>query len=259
MDEVRYEPPPAFAPPELRDAPLNETAVTGVSSYGRPLDAAASSPFAVPLGVRAPRHRRAVTAIVAACVATALVTIGIVLLRAATAPNPRTLSLPLSAGAYTRVQALSGAQVEGLFMAGGPSAAFRGIGADDVNGAIVGLYRPTGTADPSLLFIGFTAASSPTLGAGLHAGPAAAIVQQVIDLPGSTISPQSVNAGPLGGSMRCATVVLDGSLASVGLWADHDTLGIVLIDNSTVNASTATSENARTARITRAFRGVAEH
>jgi hypothetical protein len=54
-------------------------------------------------------------------------------------------------------------------------------------------------------------------------------------------------------------VVLDGALASAGVWADHDTLGIVLLDQSTLTAHSAGASNKHTGVLTRQFRAAAEH
>jgi hypothetical protein len=223
-------------------APLNEIAVLGSSSYISPAPQLGGLEWQAPRLDPTARQRRAVSVVVSVCVLVALAAIAAVLVSNATGDRRHTLSLPDSVGAYTRLNTLSGTQVESLFSAG--SATFRGVGLDDLGSALV---------------IGFRADDSPTIGPGLHAEPAGDVATQVLDQPGSTIAPQSVDAGPLGGAMRCATVVLDGALASVGVWADHDTLGIVLLDSSSLTAHSAGASNRRTGVVTRQFRAAAEH
>lgn len=256
--DPRYVPPPAFAPPELRVAPLNEISVLGTSSYP-----ATAEPAPIGFGWHAPqrdvsaRRRRVTSVLVAVCVVAALATIATVLVSSVVGSPRHTLSLPDSVGSYTRLNTLAGGQVESLFAAG--TATFRGVGLDDLHGALVGVYGALDGTQPSMLFIGFRADDSPTIGPGLHTEAAADVAAQVLDQPGSTIAPQSVDAGPLGGAMRCATVVLDGALASAGVWADHDTLGIVLLDQSTLTAHSAGASNKHTGVLTRQFRAAAEH
>jgi hypothetical protein len=255
--EPRYVPPPAFAPPELRVAPLNEIAVLGGSSYPVPEPQEELLEWRAPRPDASARRHRLTSVVVSLSVVAALAVIAAVLVSNGTGAKRHTLSLPDSVGAYTRMSTLRGAQVESLFSAG--SATFRGVGLDDLDGALVGVYGALDDTQPSMLFIGFRADDSPTIGSGLHGEPAADVAAQVLDQPGSTIAPQSVDAGPLGGAMRCATVVLDGALASVGVWADHDTLGIVLLDDSSLTAHSASASNQHTGVVTRQFRAAAEH
>ncbi len=63
-----------------------------------------------------------------------------------------------------------------------------------------------------------------------------------------------VDAGPLGGSLRCGKAHVDGLFASVGVWADSDTLGLVLLFDPSLGPSTE-----ETGAVTRAFRAQAEH
>lgn len=273
VDEPRYVAPPAYAPPELRVAPLNESAFYATSTYPGEQQHVAVEAWGDadgdrdddPLGFgwsTAPepgprRWWRTTSLLVPLCVVVALGVIAAVLVSSERAAPQHTLSLPRSFDSYTRLDILPGSRVATLFAAG--TATFRGVGIDDLDSALVGIYGSLDDTKPSMLFIGFRADQSPTIGSGLHAEPAGAIAAQVLDEPGSTISPQPADAGPLGGAIRCATVVLNGALASAGVWADHDTLGIVLIDNASLTANTAQSANRRTATITRAFRSAAEH
>jgi hypothetical protein len=266
VDDPRYVPPPAFAPPQLRVAPLNETAVLGHTSYP-------AGPYAPPLGYPAPgiapgvtwqrpqqdqsARRRTVSVVVSVCVIVALATIGIVVSTASVSHRAHTLHLPQAFDTYTRVTTLQGSQVQSMFTAG--AATFAGIGTDDLTDALVAVYADISDSSPSVLFIGFTAKASPTIGPGLRAGPPGSIAEQVLGGAGAATGPQSVNAGPLGGAMRCATVDLGGDTASVGVWADADTLGIVLIDNSSLTTSGNGPSTQLTSTLTRELRAAAEH
>jgi hypothetical protein len=266
VDDPRYVPPPAFAPPQLRVAPLNETAVLGRTSYP-------AGPYAQPPGYPAPvaapnvawqppqrdpsARRRALSVVVSACVIVALATIGIVVSTSSGPYRTHTLHLPQSFDNYTRVTTLQGSQVQSMFTAG--AATFAGIGTDDLTDALVAVYADISDSSPSVLFIGFTAKASPTIGPGLRAGPSGSIAEQVLDGAGAATGPQAVDAGPLGGAMRCATVSLGGDAASVGVWADMDTLGIVLIDNTTLSTTGNGPSTQRTGALTRDLRAAAEH
>ncbi len=265
VDDPRYVPPPAFAPPQLRVAPLNETAVLGATSYP-------NGPYTQPLSYPAPAaqpgvawqpprrdasaRRRGLTVVVSACVIVALATIGIALATGAASHQPHTLHLPQAFDNYTRVTTLQGSQVQSMFTAG--AATFAGIGSDDLTDALVAVYADISDTAPSVLFIGFTAKASPTIGAGLRAGPSGSIANQVLTGAGASTGPQAVDAGPLGGALRCATVDLGGDAASVGVWADTDTLGIVLIDNSALSAQGSAPSTQRTGMLTRDLRAAAE-
>ena len=166
VDDPRYVPPPAFAPPQLRVAPLNETAVLGRTSYP-------SGPYAQPpqlpgtglaarrrLAAAAARPQRAAARAVAssssACVIVALAAIGIVVSRSrGAAHRAHTLHLPQAFDNYTRVTTLQGSQVQSMFTAG--AATFGGIGSDDLTDALVAVYADISDSSPSVLFIGFTA------------------------------------------------------------------------------------------------------
>jgi hypothetical protein len=276
MADPAYVPPPPFAPPQLRVPPLNETAVLGQTSYPyrppppiaygyvRPPAAPTTSWYPVsgwqpgPVDSSA-RRRRRVSVLMAMAVVTALVAICAVLLAGEPGGgnHARSLSLPNSVDGYTRVGTLTGAQVRSIFPAGG--GALGSIASDDLTGARVGVYATLDDSGPSMLFIGFTGHDSPSLGAQLRAAPAGTVAEQVLTGAGAAHGATSVDAGPLGGAMRCATVAIDGQDASVGVWADTDTLGIVVLVVDPATSSGTTPTAASTGSVTRDFRAKAEH
>lgn len=256
MDDPGYTPPPAFAPPALRVAPLNESAVLGATSYPPGQYAAYEQPAwptpSQPSWEQADRtaRNRSLTVLVSLGVAAALVAVATILLTSATRHDRRSLSLPQSVDEYTKVQELSGIQVQSLFKTGGSFGAQ--IPLDDLASAVVGLYSEPGHVDPTMLFVGFTAQDSPSIGSQLHTDPADSVTERVLTGAGTT-TPTFVDAGPLGGSMRCARIDVDGVDGAVGVWADQDTLGIVLLLEPT------TPTTGRTSTVTREFRAASEH
>lgn len=259
MDEPGYVPPPAFAPPAQRVAPLNEVAVLGQSSYPPgpyPQPVPPWFPPAPPPPALVAKRQRRVSLVVSVAVVAALIAIGAVLVSGATARDPRSLSLPRSVDEYTQVSTLSGAQVQHVFAGG---SAFGGLPSADLDSAKVGVYSAMGEPGPSMVFIGFDADESPTLGSQLHNTASDVVATQVLVGAGAGAGVQHVDAGPLGGALQCATIDLSGQSASVGVWADHDTLGIVLIVDSTLTAHGAARSTAHATKVTRDFRTAAEH
>jgi hypothetical protein len=200
------------------------------------------------------RRRRGVSVVVSVCVIIALVTISVVLVTDS-GHRTRTLQLPQAFDNYTQATTLHGAQVQSMFSATAP---FHGIGSGDLDAALIALYTDVSDGAPNVLFIGFTAGASPTLGAGLRAGPPDEVTARVLDGTSAVVTPQPVDAGPLGGAIRCAVVNLDGDDAAAGVWADADTLGIVLIAGVTPTRRSMLSTQ-QTASLTRDFRAAAEH
>ena len=281
MNDSGYVPPPPFAPPPLRVAPLNETAVLGRTSYPHgpfpsvapgyaPHGAYPSGGYGVPPVAwypppawaprqfdRAGRRRRTASILTGMAVITALVAICAVLLSSEPSANhARSLTLPNSVDNYTKVRTLSGSQVRSMFTGG--SGTFGTLSARDLENARVAVYAALDDSDPTMLFIGFAGHDSPTVGARLRSDPAANVTDEVLSGAGATTAPTTVDAGPLGGAMRCAFVDIDGDTASVGVWADHDTLGIVVIIDPTASTR-AGSTTAHTSSVTRDFRASAEH
>lgn len=244
---------------------MNETAVLGRTSYAPSSGVYAPPPLAwYPPTAWQPRHldgtarrRRTVSVLTAMAVLTALVAICAVLLSSSPATHHvRSLNLPTAVDNYTKVSTLNGSQVRSMFTAGGGP--FGSMTARDLDGARIGVYAALDDTDPTLLFIGFTGHDSPSVGAQLRTDPAASVADQVLSGAGATTGSTTVDAGPLGGAMRCAIVDLDGQHASTAVWADADTLGIVLIIDPTISTR-AGSTTAHTSAVTRDLRAKAEH
>jgi hypothetical protein len=258
-----YEPPPPFAPPGLRGAPLNEMYVLGRSTYPvAPMVPVALPPAAWHPGTgwvpaRAP-HRRTVeasmrrrTIAIVATVAVALLAVVAALAVSNPGPSQHTLTLPESAGAYVKLSTVTGSRISTIF---GNNGTFSSIGTKDLAHAKVGIYGRGSLGTPTLLFVGFSASDSPTIGRQLHTEDASRVTAQVIDGAGASTAPLSVAAGPLGGSLQCSAVHVNGLDAQVGVWADADTLGVVLLFDPALSPSPE-----QTGGVTRTFRSVAEH
>jgi hypothetical protein len=265
VDDQRYVPPPAFAPPAQRVAPLNETAVLGRTTYphgpyAQPARYAPAVPTSqgwhrAPAG-RPPARSQKWSILISVGVFAAVIAIGVALLAGSGTATIRTLSLPDSVDDYVRVSTLDGSQIRSMFATGG---AFGSIATTDLSRALVGVYTNNNDGEPSLLFIGFTAEDSPSLGPQLHAGPADRVAGEVLAGAAATTTPVHVDAGPFGGAIRCATIALSGELASVGVWADHDTLGIVMVVESFRPGNFSSTSIDRTGELTRDIRNAAEH
>lgn len=275
-----YRPPPPFAPPALRPAPLNEWQVLGGTTYGpafapayppsypppyppqpgAPAPAGWLPPVAPPVPSPQPAAghrtgstvRRRRTVAVVSTVTVALVAVVAALLVGANGSHPaHTLSLPQSAGGYVKLTTISGSRLTTILGSGGT---FGSIPDDDIAHAKVGLYGHSAQSAPTLLFIGFAASSSPTIGSELHREPANQVTADVLDGAGAGSAALTEDAGPLGGSLRCSAVRVDGLDASVGVWADADTLGLVILFDPMASPTAA-----QTGGVTRAFRAGAEH
>ena len=168
--------------------------------------------------------RRRTIALVAAVSLALLAVVGALAVGHA-GPSRRSLSLPESAGAYVRLSTLSGDHIRSIF---GSSGAFGNIPSVDLAKARIGIYGRSAQGSPSALFIGFAAADSPDIGQQLQAEAAAQVTSDVLAGAGAPAATE-VDAGPLGGSLRCGKAHVDGLFASVGVWADSDTLGLVLL------------------------------
>jgi len=263
-----YEPPEPFAPPALRTAPLNELLVTGRStypaspmvpqSYGPPAYPPQPTPTAwypgsgwAPQPARTRRSARRTTIAVVTAVAVALLAIVTTLVISDAGPTRHTLSLPDTAGDYVKLSTVSGSHISTIF---GSNGTFGSISASDLAKAKVGVYARSSQSAPSALFVGFSASDSPTIGRQLRSESPDQVTQDVLTGAGASLGALSVDTGPLGGSMRCSTVEVDGLSASVGVWADADTLGMVLLFDPAVRPSPE-----QTGEVTRSFRSEAEH
>lgn len=260
-----YRPPPAFAPPAFRVAPLNEAQVLGGTTYPDrqtypdplpdgdefPSHARPSwHPSRLVRRDRGERRRRRVSIAVVAAVVVALSSIVAALITdGSQGSHPtRGLLVPDSVDEYTRISTLTSAQLHGLFATTGGT--FGAIPAADLEAAQVGVYQANDLS--SMVFIGFTAADSPSIGAQLRTEPADKVADGVLDSAAPSSPSIAADAGPLGGALRCARLVLAGQEAIAGVWADRDTLGIVVV----VDTGATTTH---TSAVTRDLRAEAEH
>lgn len=273
MDEPQrsYQPPPPFTPPSGRTAPLNEVQMLGRTTYPQqhpytapPSAYPAASPYPPvawhptnqwPAGGdwQTARHARAATRrrtrlVAGAVVASLLVIVGVLLIGPSHAAQ-RSLSVPDAAAGYSRISTVTSGQLQSMF---GSAGTFGGLSPQDLQHAKVGVYGHASATLPSMVFIGFDA-DSPTISRQLHSEDSGQVTSDVLASAGTTLTPVEVDAGPLGGSIKCGTVQLDGVDASVGVWADSDTLGIVLLFDATLSPS-----RQQTGAVTRSFRSAAE-
>lgn len=252
-----YEPPAPFAPPSLRNAPLNEVTVLGRTTY--PVQPAALPP---PAAVWAPGRgwlpnrrvdraaRRRTVAVVTALtlgLAAVIVALGI----SAAAPHQRTLSLPDAAGPYVRLSTLSASHISSII---GNNGTFGSISNSDLAKAKIAIYSRGAQSAPSALFVGFDAADSPTIGAQLRSEDATRVADTVLAGAGVEANSVAVSAGPLGGALKCSAVRVAGLDATVGVWADSDTLGMLLLFDPTLGPALP-----QAGAVTRTFREQAEH
>ncbi len=268
-----YEPPQPFAPPSLRTAPLNEYFVLGHTTYPTsPMQPVVPMPTMqpvapmptmqpiAPMGTMPPvpvvhqhvdRNTRRRTIGVVAVVVLALAAVIAALTAGAAGPTRRSLSLPDTAGEYVRVSTVSGAHINSIF---GNNGTFGSIPHSDLVNAKIAIYARGTQSPPTALFVGFDAADSPAIGRQLHNENAAEVTTQVLAGAGAVINSLTVDSGPLGGSLRCSAVHFGGVDATVGVWADADTLGVVLLFDPTLGPSLS-----ETGAVTRTFRAQAEH
>ncbi len=268
--QAPYEPPQPFAPPGLRTAPLNEIAVLGRTTYSaspmqpvlpvlpmQPMPAAPPAAWTAGQGWvptpprRGDRAARRRTVAVVVGVGLALVAIVAALTVGASGPAHRTLSLPDTAGPYVRVSTVSGSHISTIF---GTNGTFGSIPNSDLAKAKIAIYSRGVQGAPTALFVGFDATDSPTIGRQLRSESAAQVTEQVLAGAGPTINSIAVDSGPLGGSLRCSAVHFGGVDATVGVWADSDTLGVVMLFDPDLGPSLA-----QTGAVTRTFRAQAEH
>jgi hypothetical protein len=263
MADGGYEPPPAFAPPLLRTAPLNESEVLGRTSYPDGPYASWFPPTSPPLkptpvtALPAARRPRRGTIAVSVILVVALLGVGIALgLNTGSDHGSRSISLPMTVSSYNRSPDYSQAQLLALL---GNGVLGTAITSDDMRNAKAGVYRntspglPTGSVVPAVVFLGFNADESPGVGGRLHRQRPEAVTDEVLLGAGGGAFQITWAAGPLGGSIRCGDVQIYGETATIGVWADYDTLGIVL-----TIPSVGTAPLDYMGRLTRRIRAAAE-
>lgn len=253
-----YQPPAPFAPPALRTPPLNEQQVLGRSTYpgppmfhpGMPEWHPPTAAQMQPAGAPRPGSRRRTIAVLVTVAVALCAVLAALLVGGGPTRTQHTLSLPNSAGGYVKLSTVSGSRITTILGSGTLGA----IPSSDLAHAKVGVYGHGPQAAPSLVFIGFSAGDSPSIGRQLRLEQAGQVTQDVLDGAGTTGASASEDAGPLGGSLRCATVLMDGFEASIGVWADTDTLAMVLLFDPIAAPSLV-----QTGVVTRRFRAQAEH
>lgn len=261
MADAGYEPPPAFAPPLLRAAPLNERQVLGRTTYPNgpygPWSPADALPVPVASGHGRPRPRRGLTVTISACLLVILLGAGVALgLTSGSDHSSRSISLPNTVSSYNRSLDYDQEQLIALLGNGILGSA---VTPEDIRNAKAGVYRntspglPTGSVVPAVVFLGFNADQSPGIGRRLHNLSPADVTSQVLLGAGGGAFQITWAPGPLGGSIRCGDVNIYGDTATVGVWADYDTLGIIFTIPS---AGTAPLDYI--GRLTRRMRAAAE-
>jgi hypothetical protein len=273
--ERGYAPPAPFAPPSLRGAPLNELYVLGRTTYpASPMQPVAYPPAAadhypphypppprpdsgwtpgqgwVPQRIDDRAARRRTVAVVVAVVLALVAVVGVLSVSAA-GPSQRSLSLPDTAGPYLRLSTISSSQISSII---GSHGTFGSIPDSDLAKAKIAIYARGAQSVPRALFVGFDAADSPAIGGQLRSESAAQVTDSVLAGAGAAGTSVAVDAGPLGGSLKCSSVRVAGLNATVGVWADSDTLGVVVLFDPTMGPSLP-----QTGAVTRTFRAQAEH
>jgi hypothetical protein len=194
--------------------------------------------------------RRRTFGVMTAVVLALIAVIGVLSVRAA-GPNVRSLTVPDAAGPYVRLSTISGNQISTIV---GSHGTFGSITDADLAKAKIAIYARGAQSSPRALFLGFDAADSPTVGSQLRSQDPAEVADTVLAGAGADNDAVTVDAGPLGGALKCSTVQIDGLDATVGVWADSDTLGVVLLFDPVLGSSLS-----QTGAMTRTFRGQAEH
>jgi hypothetical protein len=231
-----YRPPPPFSPPSLRAEPLN-----GALPTAGPAPVARSG-WTGHLTHRSP-GRRALIVLLAAVGAAA---VAVTLLTVDRTTSLRRLVLPHSVDQFQLQRALSPGEVIALARGG----SLAGFGLGELTSARVGVYGDGVSAAPELVLVGLSARANADVRARLaDTDPADLALDVVFSLgafPGRPVDP-----GPLGGAVRCGATSVNGASASVGVWADRSTLGVLeLLQTQSVD---------RTADLTRRFRAASEH
>jgi hypothetical protein len=240
-----YTPPPPTQPPPTQPQPVAPPLgppsyspsgyLQGVPqpSYPPPYPPAAPDlRYALPPLQFAPprsRRRQVIGYYVAAAAVVVVIAIQVVVARhhkhsAGNGATGHTLTLPNTSGGYTR---MTGKVADRMTKA----AVDRMRSASPANGdayakARVGVYaHPPGT-DAALIFVGLAGTDDPVLALELSTSPASDELDAAFRGAGVTET-VDVDAGPLGGVMRCSKRVTDGQ--SMCAWADRSSVGVLLV------------------------------
>jgi hypothetical protein len=186
---------------------------------------------------------------IAAVVVAALAVVAIVVLFGASGSGPqRRLSLPGSAGGYHLVRTVDGQTAEAML---GPAAGSLGPISSALAVAKIGVYGSGGAdALPTVIFLGFNRADSVAIDALMQRRSADQITGELLDGTASA-PPRSFDAGPLGGSLKCASAVRGSTAFTPCAWVDASTVGLLL--------RVGTVEEGAMADLTLNFRAAAEH
>jgi hypothetical protein len=225
-------PPPAAPPPSY--SPSGYLHGGPQPFYPPPYPPAAHDPrYAAvpPLQFAPPRSRRrqVIGYYVAAVAAIAVVAIQVVVVHGHkhSADNGSTghiLTLPNTSGGYTRMTGsvanrMTKAAVDKMRSASPTNG-------DSYDKARVGVYsHPPGTG-AALVFVGLAGVDDPVVALELSTSPASAELESAFRGAGVTET-VDVDAGPLGGVMRCSKQVTDG--ASICAWADRSSVGVLIV------------------------------
>lgn len=256
-DDQAYEPPPAFAPPALRSPALNEREMLGAPGYAPGSEVAyevaselgyeagayeagaygalsGSAPYPWPAPVppaTAPTHLRhrlgRRSLVIGSLVLVALVALTVVLTVSSAPSRARhAIALPAAVGGYVKQHEMHGPELLSLVGAGMLGST---IVAGDLNHAKAAVYSNGTAAAPALMFLGFNADESPTIGDQLHHLDPGQITHDILAGAGLTVGQEQFSPGPLGGAMRCAELEVGHESVAIGVWADHDTLGLLVL------------------------------
>lgn len=246
---VEYQPPPPFAAPEQRHAPLDPAALTWQAGA---TDAAPGWPAAGgPQPATPPTPWRLIAA--AALLVAAVTVWGLVTLMRASGSSPaaqlKRISLPASVADLQLVRSVSGPTVRALLEQQlGPLGPIE----DAMDTAQVGIYRVGSDGPTTVVFLGFNAADSTRIDALLGSQDADGVIDQVMSGAGAGAGAAAhFDPGPLGGALRCAQASKNGQPYTPCVWADRSTLGMVL--------QIGFVDTTRAANTTTQFRAAAEH
>src|SRR5689334_21952909 len=202
------------------------------------------APAAVPRAA-APRRRRALVAVLAvlgaAAVAGALLAVD-----RTTGSSLRRLSLPRAVAEFRLQRSLSPEQITALASGG----TFAGFDATELRSAQVGVYGQDGRAEPALVLVGLAARSDGDVRSRLASTDSDNLADDMLAGLGA-VPAASVDPGPLGGTIESGLMGGFGAAASLGVWADRSTVGVLEL----LEARSAYA----TADLTRRFRESSEH
>jgi hypothetical protein len=151
--------------------------------------------------------------------------------RAADNGSPgHTLIVPDASGDYTR---MTGNVADRMAQEAIDTMTSASPGYGDVYAkAKIGIYSHPGMAGPALVFIGLAATDDPTIALELRSRPASAELDQAF-LGAGVSDTTDVDAGPLGGVMRCSKTSTAAGDVDICAWADRSILGLMVIGRFT--------------------------